>query len=103
MPCQGIVHYKRDYINTRQQMAYYDNLTIFRPSAINWLRNAWGNVDRVGRHVYDSMQRVTSLILPYSRLIRSKRHRTSEEVTHELIRSDELYDNFERTRETTYI
>ncbi|XP_028399068.1 mucin-like protein [Dendronephthya gigantea] len=59
-PClsRGIVPYKSDYINTRpSQRSWYDRLQVFRPITVEWLRNAWGNVDVFGNNVYDVMQR----------------------------------------------
>jgi hypothetical protein len=35
---------------------------------MEWLRNAWGNVDEFGRHVYDVMQRVRHVFVPYNKL-----------------------------------
>jgi hypothetical protein len=35
---------------------------------MEWLRNAWGNVDEFGGHVYDVMQRVRHVFVPYNKL-----------------------------------
>jgi hypothetical protein len=63
---RGVVRYRRDYMNTRN--SWYDRLQLIRPLAMEWLRNAWGNVDEFGRHVYDVMQRVRHAPSPYDKL-----------------------------------
>ncbi|CAB4004558.1 coadhesin-like isoform X2 [Paramuricea clavata] len=66
---RGIVRYGRDYMNTRPaRSSWYDRLQLIRPLAMEWLRNAWGNVDEFGRHVYDVMQRVRHVFVPYNKL-----------------------------------
>ena len=65
---RGIVHYRRDYINTRSaRNSWYDQLQLIGPLAMEWLRNAWGNIDQFGRHVYDVMQRAQH-VSPYDKL-----------------------------------
>ncbi|CAB4020157.1 Hypothetical predicted protein [Paramuricea clavata] len=65
---RGVVLY-RDYMNTRPaRNSWYDRLQLIRPLAMEWLRNAWGNVDNFGRHVYDVMQRVRHVPSPYDKL-----------------------------------
>jgi hypothetical protein len=65
----GVVRYQRDYMNTRPaRNSWYDRLQLIRPLAMEWLRNAWGNVDEFGRHVYDVMQRVRHVFVPYNKL-----------------------------------
>ncbi|CAB4016143.1 Hemicentin-1, partial [Paramuricea clavata] len=63
---RGVVRYRGDYMNTRN--SWYDRLQLIRPLAMEWLRNAWGNVDEFGRHVYDVMQRVRHAPSPYDKL-----------------------------------
>ena len=63
---RGVVCYRGDYVNTRN--SWYDRLQLIRPFAMEWLRNAWGNVDEFGRHVYDVMQRVRHVFVPYNKL-----------------------------------
>ena len=66
---RGVVPHKRNYVNTEPSRSlWYDRLQLFRPSAIGWLRNAWGNVDENGHHVYDVMQRVKQIFVPYDKL-----------------------------------
>jgi hypothetical protein len=66
---RGVVPYQRDYMNTRPaRNSWYDRLRLIRPLAMGWLRNAWGNVDEFGRHVYDVMQRVRHVFVPYNKL-----------------------------------
>ncbi|CAB3998077.1 Hypothetical predicted protein [Paramuricea clavata] len=66
---RGVVRYPRDYMNTRPaRNSWYDRLQLLRPLAMDWLRNAWGNVDEFGRHVYDVMQRVRHVFVPYDKL-----------------------------------
>jgi hypothetical protein len=68
-PSRGVVPYQRDYMNTRPvRNSWYDRLQLIRPLAMEWLRNAWGNVDEFGRHVYDVMQRVIHVFVPYDKL-----------------------------------
>ena len=67
---RGVVRYRGDYMNTRPaRNSWYDRLQLIRPLAMEWLRNAWGNVDEFGRHVYDVMQRVRHVISPYDKLV----------------------------------
>ena len=66
---RGVVRYRRDYMNTRPaRNSGYDKLQLIRPLAMEWLRNAWGNVDEFGRHVYDVVQRVRHVFVPYHKL-----------------------------------
>jgi hypothetical protein len=66
---RGVVPYQRDYVTTRPaRNSWYDRLQLIRPLAMDWLRNAWGNVDEFGRHVYDVMQRVRHVFVPYDKL-----------------------------------
>jgi hypothetical protein len=66
---RGVVRYGRDYMNTRPaRNSGYDKLQLIRPLAMEWLRNAWGNVDEFGRHVYDVVQRVRHVFVPYHKL-----------------------------------
>ena len=66
---RGVVPYQRDYVTTRPaRNSWYDKLQLIRPFAMEWLRNAWGNVDEFGRHVYDVMQRVRHVFVPYHKL-----------------------------------
>ena len=66
---RGVVRYQRDYVTTRPaRNSWYDRLQLIRPLAMEWLRNAWGNVDEFGRHVYDVMQRVRHVFVPYNKL-----------------------------------
>ena len=66
---RGVVRYGNDYMNTRPaRNSSYDKLQVIRPLAMEWLRNAWGNVDEFGRHVYDVMQRVRHDPSPYDKL-----------------------------------
>ena len=66
---RGVVSYKRDYMNTRPgRNSRYDRLQLIQPLAMDWLRNAWGNVDQFGRHIYDVMQRIRHVFIPYNKL-----------------------------------
>jgi hypothetical protein len=66
---RGVVRYGRDYMNTRPaRNSWYDRLQLTRPFAMEWPRNAWGNVDEFGRHVYDVMERVRHVFVPYNKL-----------------------------------
>jgi hypothetical protein len=66
---RGVVRSQSDYMTTRPaRNSWYDRLQLIRPFAMEWLRNAWGNVDEFGRHVYDVMQRVRHVFVPYNKL-----------------------------------
>ena len=66
---RGVVPYRGDYINTRPAgRPWYDRLQLIGPLFTEWLRNAWGNIDQSGRHVYDVMQRDQDVISPYDKL-----------------------------------
>ncbi|CAB4014749.1 coadhesin-like isoform X2, partial [Paramuricea clavata] len=66
---RGVVRYRKDYMNTGPaRHSWYDRLQLIRPLATEWFQNAWGNVDEFGRHVYDVMQRVRHVFVPYNKL-----------------------------------
>ena len=66
---RGIVNREGDYVNRGPpRSSWYDRLQLFRPLAIDWLRNAWGNVDEDAHRVYDVMQRVRQIFVPYDKL-----------------------------------
>ncbi|XP_028416139.1 hemicentin-1-like isoform X1 [Dendronephthya gigantea] len=67
---RGVVLWRRDYVNTHSsQRSWYDRLQLFPPLAVEWLRNAWGNVDESGKHVYDVLGRhVKNVFVPYDDL-----------------------------------
>jgi hypothetical protein len=66
---RGVVRYQRDYMTTRPaRNSWYDRLQLIRPLAMEWLRNAWGNVDELGNYVYDVMQRVRHVFVLYNKL-----------------------------------
>ena len=68
---RGVVRYGNDYMNTRPaRNSWYDKLQAIRPLAMEWIRNAWGNIDESGRHVYDVMQRVRHVPSAYDKLAR---------------------------------
>jgi hypothetical protein len=91
---RGVVAYRRDYTNTRPAgSSWYDRLQLIRPSALEWLRNAWGNIDQFGRHVYDVMQRAQNVFSPYDNL-----SRTAQDDFHgnDTEACDSSYDTLER-------
>ena len=66
---RGVVCSERNYMNTRPaRNSWYDRLQLIRPLAMEWLLNAWGNVDEFGHHVYDVMERVRHVFVPYNKL-----------------------------------
>ncbi|XP_028399006.1 uncharacterized protein LOC114522508 isoform X2 [Dendronephthya gigantea] len=66
---RGVVNDEGDYGNTGPSRgSWYDRLQLFRPLAVDWLRNAQGNVDEEGHHVYDVTQRVRQVFIPYEKL-----------------------------------
>ena len=86
---RGVVPYQRDYMNKRPvRILSYDRLQLIRPLAIEWLRNAWGNVDEFGQHVYDIMQRVRHVFVPYDKCLLSERN--------EVEKSNKTYGTMER-------
>ena len=86
---RGVALHRSNYINTRPTAFWYNKLQLIRPLAMQWLRNAWGNVDQSGRHTYDVMQRDEHVISPYDKL-----HQTTERDVAESSApaSDNLYD-----------
>ncbi|XP_028418725.1 uncharacterized protein LOC114544239, partial [Dendronephthya gigantea] len=88
---RGVVLWRRDYINTHSsQSSWYDRLQLFPPLAVDWLRNAWGNVDESGHHVYDVLGRhVRNVFVPYDDLCFETNRAQGENAT-------ELYDTPER-------
>lgn len=92
---RGVVPYGRDYVNIRpSQSMWYDRLQLIRPIAIEWLRNAWGNVDEFGRHVYDFMQRhVRHILVPYDKLANLAQ---GDSAGSERETGNETYDKLER-------
>ncbi|XP_028418130.1 uncharacterized protein LOC114543270 [Dendronephthya gigantea] len=66
---RGVVDHRNYYANTLSRSSLYGKLQVFRPMAVAWLRNAWGNVDEFGNHIYDVMQcDVRQVFVPYDRL-----------------------------------
>ena len=89
----GVVNHEEDYVNTGPwRSSWYDRLQLFRPSAIDWLRNAWGNVDVDGHHVYDVMQRVRQIFVPYDKLGNTAQDDSAKRIK----TSDSTYDTPER-------
>jgi hypothetical protein len=60
---------------------------------MEWLRNAWGNVDQFGRHVYDVMQRVQRVFSPYDKLPKTQQRDSAES---EVDTRENLYDTLQR-------
>ena len=91
---RGVVNHEGDYVNTGpSRSSWYDRLQLFRPLAIDWLRNAWGNVDENGHHVYDVMQRVRQIFVPYDKL----RNTAQEDLDRRKVETNDLnYDTTER-------
>ena len=52
---RGIISYQPHYSNSQLLMSNerYSKLQVISAIAINWMRNTWGQVDQLGRHVYD--------------------------------------------------
>ena len=95
---RGVVCYKRDYMNTRPgRNSWYDRLQLIQPLAMDWLRNAWGNVDEFGRHLYNVMQRVRHVFIPYSKLSRE----TPVDSTESRVETSDTYDTTERPQGAT--
>ena len=99
--CRGVVNNQHGYVNTGTACkSRYTRLQLFRPIVIDWLRNAWGNVDQFGRHVYDIMQRVRREFIPYDKMSNEQRNAT-EVGRNELGAVDNIgnamYDKFQRS------
>ena len=78
--CRGIIPYQQPYINmTSLNRPYYAKLQLFSSITLQWLRNAWGQVDEMGKHVYDALCRGMGMSLPYDKLEKPKdgSHRNS--------------------------
>ena len=90
---RGVVPHRSYYINTRPTASWYNKLQLIRPLAMEWLRNAWGNVDQSGHHTYDVMQRDQHVSSPYDKL-----HQTTERDVAESSAptSSNLYNTLER-------
>ena len=67
---RGVVNHGNDYMNTRpSRSSWYDKRQSFRPLAVDWLRNAWGDVDSSGNHAYDVLQHnARQVFVPYDKL-----------------------------------
>ncbi|XP_028409307.1 SCO-spondin-like [Dendronephthya gigantea] len=93
---RGVVSHRNDYVNTRpSRISWYDKLQSFRPLAVDWLRNAWGDVDSSGRHAYDVMQHnARQVFVPYDKL--AARPESSESGTGT---SSQTYSRMERPLE----
>ena len=90
---RGVVNHEGDYVNTGpSRSSWYDRLQLFRPFAIDWLRNAWGNVDEDGHHVYDVVQRVRQIFVPYDKLGNTAQDDSAKRIK----TSDSTYDTPER-------
>ena len=91
---RGVVNHEGDYVNTGPwRSSWYDRLQLFRPLAIDWLRNAWGNVDEDGHHVYDVMQRVRQIFVPYDKLGNTAQN---DSVARKMETTYSTYDTSER-------
>ena len=91
---RGVVNHEGDYANTGPlRSSWYDKLQLFRPMALDWLRNAWGNVDEDGHPAYDVMQRVKQNFVPYDKLENTVR---DDLARRRLESSDPTYDAPER-------
>jgi hypothetical protein len=91
---RGVVRFQRDYVNTRPaRNSWYDRLQLIRPFAMEWLRNAWGNVDEFGRHVYDVMSSVRHVFVPYNKLGKLPQGNSAGSG---MERSNNAYDKMER-------
>ena len=91
---RGVVNHEGNYVNTGpSRSSWYDRLQLFRPLAIDWLRNAWGDVDKNGHHVYDVMQRVRQIIVPYDKLGNTAQDDLDRR---RMETSDSIYDTLER-------
>ena len=90
---RGVALHRSNYINTRNTATWYNKLQLIRPLAMDWLRNAWGNVDQSGCHTYDVMQRDQHVNSPYDKL-----HQTTERDLAESSApaSSNLYNTLER-------
>lgn len=98
---RGIVPHRADYVNAHaSRRSWYDRLHIIKPLAIEWLRNAWGNVDEFGRQVYDTLQsHARRIFVPYDKLdnvVREDQAGTSET-------SNESYNRIEMKRSAPVI
>ena len=71
--------------------SWYDRLHLVRPLAMEWLRNAWGNIDRFGRHIYDVMQRAQHNISAYDKLSKTRQGGSGNQT------SESLYNTLERS------
>ncbi|XP_028399018.1 uncharacterized protein LOC114522514 [Dendronephthya gigantea] len=90
---RGVVNDEGDYVNTEpSRSSWYDRLQLFGPLAIDWLRNAWGNVDEEGHHVYDVTQRVRQVFIPYDKLGNTAQDDSAKTME----TSDSTYDTPER-------
>ena len=91
---RGVVNHEGDYVNTGPwRSSWYDKLQLFRPLSIDWLRNAWGNVDEDGHRVYDVMQRVRQIFVPYDKLGNTAQ---DDSARRRVETSDSTYDTTER-------
>ena len=71
--CRGIILYQKHYVNmTSLNKPYYAQIQLFSSITLDWLRNAWGQVDELGKHVYDALCRGMKLLLPYAKLEKIK-------------------------------
>ena len=67
--CRGIIPYQQPYVNlTSLNRPYYTKLQLFSSITLDWLRNAWGQVDELGKHAYDALCRGMERLLPYDKL-----------------------------------
>ena len=91
---RGVVNHKGDNVYTGPlRSSWYDRLQLFRPLAVDWLINAWGNVDENGHNVYDVMQRVRQSFDSYDKLGNTAQDDSSRK---RMETSDSTYDTTER-------
>ncbi|XP_028397378.1 uncharacterized protein LOC114521159 [Dendronephthya gigantea] len=91
---RGVVSHEGDYVNTGpSRSSWYDRLQFLRPLAIDWLRNAQGDVDEDGHHVYDVIQRDRQVFVPYDKLGNTPQ---VDSARRRMETSDSTYDTAER-------
>ena len=63
-------HYGK--IDLRLNRPYYAKLQLFSSITLDLLRNAWGHLDELRKHVFDALCRGMELMLPYDKIEKIK-------------------------------
>ena len=95
---RGIIPYQQPYLNvpSLNRSPHYSKLQLFSSITLDWLRNTWGEVDELGKHVYNVLSHGMELLLPYDKLKKTKLDSRRNQLGAIDKNGDAVYDKFDR-------